>query len=251
MKSLFASAALLVGLTVPLYAATPAPATPPRATTAPARELIRISATLPDSKEKITAVVDVNGAPEYKEWGIKAANYALKWYPELDKHLPSDGFTPPREFGIVIREAKGVAYTSGTTITINVGYLKNHTDDLGMVAHELVHVIQHYHGRGNPGWLVEGIADYMRYFVVEPGAKNARFDPERISYKRGYQPAAAMLNYIEKQKPGIVVKLNQIMREGKYKPEGKADPDTFKEVTGYEPDALWVDFKASLKPAKK
>jgi hypothetical protein len=245
MKSLFASAALLVGLTVPLHAATPAPATQPRATTAPARELIRISATLPDSKEKITAVVDVNGAPEYKEWGIKAANYALKWYPELDKHLPSDGFTPPREFGIVIREAKGVAYTSGTTITINVGYLKNHTDDLGMVAHELVHVIQHYRGRGNPGWLVEGIADYMRYFVVEPGAKNARFNPERSSYKNGYQPAAAMLNYIEKQKgPGIVVKLNQIMREGKFK------PDTFKEITGYEPDELWTDFKASLKPAK-
>ena len=35
MKSLFASAAMLVGLTVPLYAAAPAPATQPRDTTAP------------------------------------------------------------------------------------------------------------------------------------------------------------------------------------------------------------------------
>jgi hypothetical protein len=246
MKSVFAAAAIVAGLSVPLLAAAPAPTTRPTATTKPARELIRISAPLaPDSKEQITAVVDVNDAPQFKEWGIKAANYALKWYPELAKSLASDGFTPPREFGIVIRDVKGVAYTAGTTITINVGYLKNHTDDLGMVAHELVHVIQHYRGRGNPGWLVEGVADYMRYFVVEPGAKNARFDPDRSDYKRGYQPAAGLLNWIEKQKgPGTVAKLNEIMRTGKFK------PDTFKEVTGYEPDEAWTAFKESLKEQK-
>jgi hypothetical protein len=243
MKSVFAAAAIVAGLSVPLFAASPAPTTRPTATTKYTLELIRISAPLaPDSKEQITAVVDVNDAPQFKEWGIKAANYALKWYPELAKNLASEGYTPPREFGIVIRDVKGVAYTSGKTITINVGYLKNHTDDLGMVAHELVHVIQQYHGRGNPGWLVEGVADYMRYFVVEPGAKNARFDPERSDYKRGYQPAAGLLNWIEKQKgPGIVAKLNEIMRTGKYK------PDTFKDVTGYEPDEAWAAFKESVK----
>jgi hypothetical protein len=250
MKSVFAAtaatAAIVASLSVPLFAATnPAPTTRPTATTKPARQVIRISAPLPDSKEQVTALLDVTDAPQFKDWGIKAANYALKWYPELAKHLASDGYTPPREFGIVIRDVKGVAYTAGKTITINVGYLKNHTDDLGMVAHELVHVIQQYHGRRNPGWLVEGVADYMRYFVVEPGAKNARFDPNRSDYKRGYQPAAGLLNWIEQQKgPGIVAKLNEIMRAGKYK------PDTFKEVTGYEPDEAWTAFKESLKAKK-
>jgi hypothetical protein len=248
MKSLFVSAALLTGLAVPLFAATPVPATQPRASTKPTPEFIRISAPLaPDSKEQITAIVDVNGAPQFKEWGINAGKYALKWYPELAKRLASEGYTPPREFQIVIREARGVAYTTGNTITINIGYLKNHTDDFGMVAHELVHVIQHYHGRGNPGWLVEGVADYLRYFVVEPGAKNARFNADRSDYKGGYQPTAAMLNWLETKKgPGIIAKLNQVMREGKFK------PDTFKEITGYEPDELWAEFKASLKsPAKQ
>jgi acid phosphatase family membrane protein YuiD len=245
MKALLVAAALSTGLTLPLFAVAAAPTTRPSATSAPARTLIRISEPLaPDSKEQITAVVDITEAPEFKDWGIKAAHYALKWYPTLDKGLPSPNFTAPREFGIIIRPAKGVAYTSGTNITINTAYLKGHTDDLGMVAHELVHVIQHYRGR-NPGWLVEGVADYMRYFVVEPGAKNARFNADRSDYKGGYQPAAAMLNFLEKQQPGIVVKFNQLMREGKFR------QDTFQEWTGYEPDELWTEFKTSLKkPAK-
>ena len=35
--------------------------------------------------------------------------------------------------------------------------------------HETCHVVQRYRGRGNPGWLVEGVADYVRFFVYEPG----------------------------------------------------------------------------------
>ena len=35
--------------------------------------------------------------------------------------------------------------------------------------HETTHVVQHYRGRGNPGWLVEGVADYFRFFIFEPG----------------------------------------------------------------------------------
>ena len=89
--------------------------------------------------------------------------------------------------------------------------------------------------------LVEGVADYVRYFVIEPGARNARFDPAR-GYKGGYQPVAALLNYIEKKNgPGVVSKLNQAMREGKFK-EG-----TFKEIAGGESDELWEEFKATLK----
>jgi hypothetical protein len=123
-------------------------------------------------------------------------------------------------------------------ITINVDYLKNHQDDLGMVAHELVHVIQKYK-RTPPdsGWLTEGIADYVRYFVVEPGAKNARFDVNKSNYKRGYQPAAGLLHFAEQKKPGTVAKLNQLLREGKF---GK---ETFKEIVGSEPDELWEEFK--------
>jgi hypothetical protein len=77
----------------------------------------------------------------------------------------------------------GVAYTSNKTITIAADWVKKHPDDYGMVVHELTHVVQSYKrpGRGT-GWLVEGIADYIRFFQYEPGkigpinARRARYD---------------------------------------------------------------------------
>jgi len=231
-----ASLALLFAFWFSTAFAADAPAAP-----ATARTVIKISVALaPDSKETVTALLDVNDAPQFKEWGVKAANYALKWYPELAKQLDSKGFVPPREFTIRIRKDKGVAATSGDVITINSDYVKDHQEDLGMVAHELVHVIQHYkRAPGYAGWLVEGIADYERYFVVEPGSKNARYGPNS-NYKQGYQPAAALLNYIEKKSgPGTVARLNQALREGKY------EKTTFKEITGGEAEDLWRAFKES------
>jgi len=244
LPAAIAATIALIASTACLAADTPT-TRPAAVTTKPAAErtYIKVTAPLaPDSKEIITCLVDVNDAPEFKDWGVQAANYALKCYPTIDKRIASPGYTAPREFRLIIKPAKGVAYTTGKAITINTAYLKGHTDDFGMVAHELVHVIQQYRGRGNPGWLVEGVADYVRYFVIEPGAKNARFNPERSNYKGGYQPAAAMLNWIEQKHPGAVVTLNQAMRQGKYTPE------LFKEQAGGDPDDLWAQFKESLKP---
>src|SRR5947208_12991929 len=140
---------------------------------------------------------------------------------------------------MVIKHDKGVAYTGGTVITINYDYVSKHKDDLGMVAHELTHVIQKY--RRGEGWITEGIADYVRYYVVEPGSKRAGFNAERQSYKGGYQPAAGMLAWLEKDKPGTVSKLNAALRAGKYK------EDFFKELTGGTPDEEWEKFKATKK----
>jgi hypothetical protein len=217
-------------------AAADAPTSPPA--TRPARTVTKISVPLAgDSKETVSVLVDTHDAPEFKDWGLKAGNYALKWYPELARQLESDGYTPPREFTLLIKKDKGVAATSGGVITVNTDYLKNHTDDLGMVAHELVHVIQKYkRAPRDAGWLVEGIADYLRYFVVEPDSKNARFNAKTTDYTRGYQPAAALLNFAEKRKPGTVAKLNAALRAGTY------DKDTFKTLTGSTPQDLWAEF---------
>lgn len=223
------------------------PATQPA--TAPStkpRQLIKISQPPGDGEtEPLVILLDVNDAPELKDWAIKAANYAIKWHPEIAKKLPSDGFKPPRTVTIIFKVMNGVAYTSGgNRISISIAYLKKNQDDLGMVAHELTHVIQQYHSRSNPGWLVEGIADYIRYYFVEPGTKRGRFSVDR-GYKGGYNPAAAMLNYLELKHPGIVVELNALMRAGKY------SEDQFKELAGGTPDEVWEEFKESLKEKKK
>ena len=67
--------------------------------------------------------------------------------------------------------------------------------------------------RGNrgAGWLVEGIADYIRFYHYEPQTK-LTLNPRRASYKDGYRTTAMFLAWVEKnQEKGIVRKLNEAL----------------------------------------
>ena len=206
-------------------------------------KVVRLTAIHPDTKEQLVCLVDVTAAPELEKWGSDAGTFALKWYPIIEKTLATEDFKPTREFRLLFKEMDGVAHASGNVITISIAYVKRNQDDIGMVGHELTHVIQKY--RRGEGWLTEGIADYVRYYVIEPGSKRARFDINRTSYKNAYQPAAGFLDWLERTKgPGIVSKLNAALRAGKYKPE------LFAEIAGGTPEELWEKFKAS-KAGKK
>jgi hypothetical protein len=183
---------------------------------------------------KIT--VDVSDAPEAKDWAEKARALCEKWYPIVSEELNSDGFTPPRRVKLVFKDEKnGIAATTGTTIHINVNWIKKRPDDFGMVIHELTHVVQSY-PKYDPPWLVEGIADYIRYWHYEPG-KGPKVNPKRSSYRRGYGVAAAFLAWIEKERDKqIVSRLNRALRAGEYKDE------LFKQYTGETLEQLWHDF---------
>lgn len=50
---------------------------------------------------------------------------------------------------------------------IAADWVKSQPNDFGMVVHELTHLVQRY-PPGSPGWLVEGIADYIRAKYFEP-----------------------------------------------------------------------------------
>jgi len=211
--------------------------------TRPAERVIRLEAKHPDTQEVLVCLVDITEAPDVEQWATDAGKYALKWYPVIEKTLATEGYKPTREFRLLFKSMNGVAHASGNVITISTAWIKKNPDDWGMVAHELTHVIQRY--RRGEGWLTEGIADYVRYYVVEPGSKRARFDINRTSYRNAYQPAAGFIDWLERSKgPGIVSKLNAALRAGRYKPE------LFVEITGGTPDELWEQFKAS-KTAKQ
>jgi hypothetical protein len=227
----------------PVRAADPEPGKPDPGAKPEVRTVTKVSAkTGPGEGDRLDVLLDFNDAPDAKAWALDAAEYAIEWYPKLCALLASDGFEPPKEFTLHFKPMDGVAYTSDRTITISAKWIADHPDDLGMVAHELVHVIQRYRGEGEhapPGWLTEGIADYVRYYVVEPDSKRKDFDAGRIDYTAGYQPAAGLLDWIEKERPGAVVKLNALLREGKY------TAGAFRDIAGGDPDALWRTFKAS------
>jgi hypothetical protein len=185
----------------------------------------------------VKVTVDVSQVPELASWAEQAKSVVEQWHPRIVNLLHSDGFTPPAEVTMLfMRDKKGVADTAGTTISISADWVKKHPDDLGMVVHELTHVIQSY-PKSEAGWLVEGIADYVRFFHYEPNVKLASIDPARQSYRDGYRTTAMFLAWIERtHDEAIVRKLNDALRRSTYK------YDLFKQYTSKSLDRLWADF---------
>jgi Peptidase of plants and bacteria len=188
-------------------------------------------------------VVDVADAPEMRAWAVHVAEVCERAYPMINDELESPGFTPPSLVRMALRKRyRGVAAAGGGRITGSVNYFKDHPHDVGAMVHETVHIVQNYQGqRENPGWLVEGVADYVRFFKFEPG-RIGRIDADRAHYNNSYRVTAAFLDYLTEtyHKP-IVPVLNRAMREGRY------DEKLFQELTGKSPNDLDADWRKTLK----
>jgi hypothetical protein len=191
----------------------------------------------------VKVVIDTTDAPEAAAWAKKAAELVEQWHPKIVALLPSDGFQPATEVKLVFKNMKGVAYASGRTITISAKWIKDNPGDTGMIVHELTHVLQLY-PRGGPGWLIEGIADYIRFGHFEPETK-IRIDVKKASYKDSYRTTAKFLNWVEKTKDKeLVVQLNAALRNGTFK------MDLFETRTKMTVDQLWAEFIAAEERAR-
>ncbi len=188
------------------------------------------------SSKDATALVDTNDAPDLKEWGDKAGTLCVEWFPKIAALLPSEGFTAPKEVTLYFDpQMKGVAHAANGKITISAAFVRAHPDDLGMVMHELTHVVQSY-PPGGPGWLVEGIADYIRIVHFEPQAPRPKLT-RLASYKDAYKTTAMFLEWIAKHHTSVfVVKMNTALRQGKYRDE------LWSQLTGKSVDELWTEF---------
>lgn len=136
---------------------------------------------------------------------------------------------------------KGVAATSKGKIVFNPDWFKKHPGDIDVVTHEIMHVVQNYGNGGGPGWLTEGIADYVRFkFGVDNAGANWSLTPFKVehSYKNSYRITARFLNYLEKSNPGIVVKLDDAMRMRTY------NSAIWSDITGKTIDELWTVYAA-------
>jgi hypothetical protein len=164
------------------------------------------------------------------------------WWPVITRTLASPGYEAPDVVKVQFRdfEPSNVgAVTIGNTITVNRPDILAHQDDFGRVAHELVHVVQAF-PQPNILWLVEGIADYMRYYVLLPQDPKRFFNPNEFNYQRGYQPAAALLDWVERSYgAGSVRQVNAAMRQG-----GDGEAELLK-ITGATPFTLWKRYLQS------
>jgi hypothetical protein len=192
-------------------------------------------------KYPVEIVVDVVDDPDMKTWAENTARVCERAYPMINEELKSDGFKPPRRITMALKKSyRGVAEAAGHRIVGSISYFRQHRDDVGAMVHETTHIVQHYRG-DNPGWLVEGVSDYVRFFKFEPG-KLGKINAERAHYNGGYRVTAAFLAFVAgKYDDQLVLKLNQLMREGHYKDE------IFHELTGKNLHELDQEWRASIK----
>jgi hypothetical protein len=193
-------------------------------------------------KYPVEFTVQVDDAPEMKAWAEKVARICERAYPMINEELKSEGFKPATQVTLTLkRDYGGVAYCSGNQITGSVKFFKAHPDDVGAMVHETVHVVQRYRGPNRPTWLVEGVADYIRFFKYEPG-KLGRINASRAHYNGSYRVTAAFLAYVtEKHDKEVVRKVNKALREGQYKDE------IFKTLTGKTVQELDEEWRATLR----
>jgi hypothetical protein len=187
--------------------------------------------------------VDSSDLPDEAGWGDEAKHVVEMWFPIVCQLLATDKWHAPRQIKLVIKKhIDAPAYTVGSTITIDGQWITAHPDDLGMVVHELTHVIQNYpDGKDRPGWLVEGIADYVRWWRYEPEAAHP-INKEKAHYNDSYRTTAAFLGWVSrKYNMGLVPALDRAMREG-------VDPmPVFQQLTGKGVDDLNTEWLAGYR----
>ena len=163
----------------------------------------------------------------------------FKIYPkEIKKYNPK---SLTRVAMIIDPAYKGVAATAGGVIRVSPEWMKNNPEDVDVVTHEAMHIVQAYpHGAG-PGWITEGIADYVRF---EMGVNNKAAQwalpdlAQGQSYTNAYRVTARFLYWITKHyKKDFVVKLDAVMRKGGY------TADFWKAQTGKSVDELWASYQ--------
>ncbi len=195
-------------------------------------------------------VVDVTAAPAMSSWTKTELKPIIQeWYPKIVELLPSDNFSAPSK--VVFRyqpdsKMKGIpAYAQSATITLNSEwmYRERNREAKGAVVHEMVHVVQSYQSnqsnrerrarrRSTPGWIVEGIPDYIRWYLYEPQSKGAILSKEVRSQSKhdaSYRVSANFIDWVIRShdRDGSLLKdLNSVARKGQY------TSDVWQKLTG-------------------
>ena len=137
----------------------------------------------------------------------------------------------------------GVAYAHDGRVVISQAWLEKKPGDVDVVTHEVMHIVQAYPSDSGPGWLVEGIADYVRhrYGVDNAGAGWSLPDVKADHhYSQSYRVTARFLDWVEtNRKPGLVKVLDSAMRDRAY------TDDIWEAQTGLTLDALWAAYVLS------
>lgn len=179
----------------------------------------------------------------------RVAAWFFEYYPKIVTRIDAPTDTVARSIEVRFRDdmKPGVpGYAQGSTMTVSIPFLLNDPGEVrGMYIHELTHVAQAYPGGNKPGWLVEGIAEAVRYQLSPPDdtwrTEVDALDPAKLDYKKSYRDTAPFLLHIEKQKPGSLAKFSRAMKDIKY------TDALWPELTGKTPDEWLTEIRATKK----
>ncbi|UGU15696.1 basic secretory family protein [Sinomicrobium kalidii] len=137
----------------------------------------------------------------------------------------------------------GVAYAHNGKVTISSRWLEKKPGDTDVITHEVMHLVQAYPPDSGPGWLTEGIADYVRYVYgvdnEKAGWSLPAYEPGH-HYENSYRITARFLVWLtENRNKDIVPLLDEHMRNKTYSPE------LWKTYTSKSLDDLWTMYQAS------
>ncbi len=220
--------------------------------------------TASDGKYQFT--IDTTKAADLHEWCDRELRPVVQsWYPKIVEMLPSEGFIAPSRVGMRFlddSQMRGTpAYANGSVITLNTQWFRRELkrEARGAVVHEMVHVVQSYsRNRRNPrpptpGWIVEGIPDYIRWFLYEPESKGAEITQRGLAtanYDASYRVTGNFFDYLtQSHDKEIIAKLNAVARNGRY------DADFWNETlskSALELDTEWKNYcRQKIDQAKK
>jgi Peptidase of plants and bacteria len=210
------------------------------------------------SDDKYRFTIDTSDAADLRDWCDRELQPVVQaWYPKIVAMLPSDGFVAPSRVELRFQDESRMggnpAYASGNVIMLNTQWFRRELkrEARGAVVHEMVHVVQSYtRNRGNarsttPGWIVEGIPDYIRWYLYEPESKGAVISERALAtatHDASYRVTGNFFDFLTRTYDrDFIVKLNTAARSGRY------DSNFWMETFGKSVSELEKEWKADCR----
>ncbi|MEV6974504.1 basic secretory protein-like protein [Kitasatospora sp. NPDC093806] len=196
--------------------------------------LDRTTGTTPPSPGRPVIDLDYSRAPDLGPWLERQKQTIADYYSTISSLVTKGAWTPAPRFKIVLdpaitdypAEARPWAIPE---IHANINYTRGNPNDTGFLLHEAAHVAFFGHPE-RPGWLEEGLADWVRYYNFQPGTVHPLAPGDR--YKSGYSATAKFIDYVKNRygRPDLPYLLNT-------RPYGNGE--IWVQLTGKTPEQLW------------
>ncbi|KAJ6636271.1 Allergen Tha p 2 [Pseudolycoriella hygida] len=198
----------------------------------------------------VTIDIDTSQAPDLANFGNMLKKVLIPWYPIVSAELASPNFTPTDKMTIIFDiNYAGIAVTNlnENKIVCSVKYYRRFQDDVGSLIHEMTHIIQNPN-RNCPIWIIEGVADWFRYYKYEPSSRMPSKPQSTDSYMRGYGVTAYFLQYVIDNTPQMQAPYHMVYWVNKDCREGTYNDSIWPRLTGKTLSQLWQDMLTSPKP---